>query len=484
MWSPAVIDRVELVMGRYFDSVRLMQVTRDVNEAEGVEASLVAMATDLNLRLLGEMGFDRSPVADAGPDDLLVAIRATDQAAFETARAAADRALAGPALAIGGGLFTPPSPHTVAAAAERCSANLALISVPGAHAFVEAIEALRAGLHVMLFSDNVAVEHEVLLKREAATRGLLVMGPDCGTAIVNGVGLGFANAVDPGPVAICGASGTGIQQLCCLLDAAGVGVRHALGAGSRDLCATVAGATTLRALVALDADPTVEVIIVVSKPPAPEVAIEIERVVAACTTPVVVALLGAGEVTLEAAAAAALTTLGVRVVELPKWRPDDPPAPRSGWLRGFFSGGTLRDEARSIATAALGSVAVEPTAEGHRMVDFGADEFTRGRAHPMIDQSLRLGALSAAAESSTGAVLLDVVLGYGAHPDPAAELVPAISDLVDAMIPVVVSLCGTRRDPQGRDRQAEALRDAGADVYLSNAAAARRAVALIVEEAR
>lgn len=478
-----MIDRVELVTGRYFDSVRLMQVTRDVKDVAGVEASLVAMATDLNLRLLDEMGFDRGAVAAAGPDDLVIAIRATDPDAAAMARAAAEHGLTVPVAATGGGAFTPPPPRTVVAAARTISANVALISVPGRHAFVEAMDALRAGLHVMLFSDNVAVEHEVALKGEAAGRGLLVMGPDCGTAIVNGVGLGFADAVDPGPVAICGASGTGIQQLCCLLDAAGIGVRHALGTGSRDLSVEVGGASTLRALAALDADPAVEVIVVVSKPPDPAVAGEIERAVAACGTPVVVALLGQGDVTLEAAAGSVADILGAPVAEWPAWTPDDPLVARPGVLRGLFSGGTLRDEARSIAGATLGAVAVEPTADGHRLVDFGDDEFTRGRAHPMIDQSLRLGALAAAAEPATGVVLLDVVLGFGAHPDPAAELAPAVAGLIGAGVPVVVSLCGTRRDPQGRRRQAEALRGAGAEVYVSNAAAARRAVALIVEGA-
>jgi FdrA protein len=224
---------------------------------------------------------------------------------------------------------------------------------------------------------------------------------------------------------------------------------------------------------------------VVSKPPDPAVATEVERVIATCRTPVVVALLGAGEVTLEAAAGAVLTTLGVGAVELPTWRPDHRAVRRPGVLLGFFSGGTLRDEARSIATAALGPIAVEATAGGHRLVDYGADEFTRGRAHPMIDQSLRLDALSAAAaDPSTGTVLLDVVLGFGAHPDPAAELAPTIAETVVAGIPVVVSLCGTRRDPQGLDRQAEALRRAGAEVYVSNAAAAMRAVALVQEASR
>jgi FdrA protein len=481
-----VIATVEIIAGRYYDSVRLMQVTRDVSNAPGVEEAMVAMATDLNRRLLDEMGFDGSEIAAAGPDDLLVAIRAVDRTAADGARAEVARSLTSVRAPEATALFAPPDPRTASAAARAISANLAVISVPGEHAFVEAMDAVRNGMHVMVFSDNVPVEQELLLKDEAAARNLLVMGPDCGTALVGGVGLGFANAVDPGPVAITGASGTGIQQLCVLLDAAGVGVRHALGTGSRDLSRAVGGASTLQAIAALDADPAVEVILVVSKPPDSEIGSKVREVAAACTTPTVVTFLGEPGVTLKGAASAVLEMLGRPAVEPPVWRGPRERAPeaRVGVLRGFFSGGTLRDEAHSIATEVLGRVAIDESASGHRLVDYGSDEYTRGRAHPMIDPGLRLdGLLRAATDTRTGTILLDVVLGYGAHSDPAADLVPVVRTAVSAGVPVVISLCGTRRDPQGRERQATALTDAGAELYLSNAAAATRAAALVAEAA-
>jgi FdrA protein len=303
------------------------------------------------------------------------------------------------------------------------------------------------------------------------------MGPDCGTAIVSGVGLGFANAVVPGPVGIVGASGTGIQQLCCLLDDAGVGVRHALGTGSRDLSGEIGGSSTLRAMEALDGDPAVEVIVVVSKPPAPEVAERVRRAAAACTTPTVVALVG--ESTMEAAASEVLEQLGKVAVPPPHWLPHGGGDHRPGVLRGLFSGGTLCGEAAMLVAAELGLVADTPDGPGHSLVDLGADEFTRGRPHPMIDQRLRISHFAAAVEDArVGVVLLDVVLGYGAHADPASELAPGIRHAVDQGVAVVVSLCGTRDDPQGRDRQVAALVDAGAAVFLSNAAAARHAAAL------
>jgi FdrA protein len=356
-------------------------------------------------------------------------------------------------------------------------ADLALISVPGEFAFVEAMDALRRGLHVMIFSDNVPLEQEVALKKRGEVDGLMVMGPDCGTAIVNGVGLGFANSVLPGPVGIVGAAGTGIQQICCLLDAADVGVRHALGTGSRDLWAEVGASSTLRGLAALDADPSVEVVIVVSKPPTPEVAARVRAAAEACSTPTVMAFLGEPGVTLEGAVIETLGVLGKAGPELPSWRA--PEGHRPGYLRGLFSGGSLRSEAAQIASV-LGPIGHREHVGTHTMVDYGDDEYTRGRAHPMIDQRLRLQHLEEAAlDPEVGVILLDVVLGHGAHPDPASELAPVI-DIARAEGPsVIVSLCGSRSDPQGRDRQVRVLHEAGASIWLSNAAAARHAVSLI-----
>jgi len=477
-----VIEIVDVVRGRYFDSVRLMQVSRAIGDMTGVEAALVAMATDLNLELLSDMGFAAGRPDATTPDDLLVALRADGRQEAESARAAVDRLLATPADRTSGAIFSPPARRTVESAARSIGANLAVISVPGPYAFVEAMAALEAGLNVMVFSDNVSVEHERLLKAEAAERRLLVMGPDCGTAIVNGLGLGFSNVVEPGPVAIAGASGTGIQQVCCLLDAAGVGVRHALGTGSRDLSAAIGGRSTLDALAALDADPEVSVIVLVSKPTDSGVSEAVEAAIAACRTPVVSALLGTAGVTLESAARHAIEILSRPWPELPVWRPDMAPSGRAGALRGLFSGGTLRAEAYAIARAGLGPIGTEPGSSGHWLCDFGDDRYTRGRPHPMIDPTIRLEVLaSVIGEPETGVVLFDLVLGHGAHPDPASGVVPLVEAGRRSGITFVASLCGSRSDPQGRDDQARRLTEAGAEVFVSNAAAARRAVHLTQE---
>lgn len=471
-----MIDRVTIQSGRYHDSVRLMQASQALRTTNGVEEALVAMGTELNLALLEDIGFDPQTFVAAGPNDLIVAVRAADEATVDSLEQVLADALA--ARATAGGEGDLPPTHVVETAAAAIDANLALISVPGRYAFVEAMAALRAGLHVMVFSDNMSIEHEVLLKAEAARRDLLVMGPDCGTSIVGGVGLGFANAVQPGSVSLVGASGTGIQQLTCLLDDAGVGIRNAWGTGSRDLSEAVHASSTLRGLAALDADPGTDVIVVVSKPPAPAVAVTVREAAEACSKPVVVAFMEPGS-TLEAAANAVLEKLGRPSVSFTSW-PIDDTGHRPGFLRGYYSGGTLRDEARFIIEPITGPLSLTETGDGPWLVDYGDDEYTEGRAHPMIDQTVRLERLeSAVDDKSVGVVLLDVVLGYGANPDPAQELAPVIRALAGAGVAVVANLCGSRSDPQGLDYQATQLNKAGAALFLSNAAAATRAAELV-----
>ena len=339
---------VELRPGAYADSVTLLQVSRTVQGVDGVLAAQVAMATPLNVDVLTQMGF-AVPEA-AGPNDMVVALRVSDEAALTGALAAVEQALRDAGRRESGPSELAP-PRTTATALDRSGAELALISVPGASALVEAMDALDAGRDVMVFSDNVPLEQELVLKHTAAERGLLVMGPDCGTAVVGGLGLGFANAVSPGPVGIVAASGTGCQQLLALLDHAGGGVSSALGVGGRDLSGDVRGLSTREALRRLDADPAVELAVVVSKPPADDVADEIREYAGTLATPVELALLGAGRPDLTEAAESVLRRLGRAV---PTWPTcgEAATATRGTALRGLFVGGTLCDEAMLLAADA------------------------------------------------------------------------------------------------------------------------------------
>jgi FdrA protein len=456
-------DHVELRPGAYADSVALLQVSRDVQRVDGVVTAQVAMATPLNVEVLDGLGFELPDGLTT--NDLVVAVRLSPEGDLATALAAVDAALR---PTRGPGPTGEVAPRRTTATALDDGPALVLVSVPGASAFVEAVDALDAGCDVMLFSDNVPVEQEVVLKRTATERGLLVMGPDCGTAVVGGLGLGFANATRPGPVGIVAASGTGCQQLLALLDHAGVGVGTALGVGGRDLSAEVGGLSTLEAMRRLDADDEVELLVVVSKPPAPAVAAEVEALAATLSTPVELALLGAGRPDLTAAAEAVLRRLGR---DVPAWPVSGRAEPAGGGVvRGLLVGGTLAQESRLVVEGLAGADA------GHTFTDFGDDDYTQGRAHPMIDPTLRLEELHrAATDPATGALLLDVVLGHGAEPDPAAALAQALAGV---RLPVVVSVVGTADDPQNRERQVAALVAAGAEVHLSHATATRRALEL------
>jgi FdrA protein len=490
-----VSDHLEVRRGAYYDSVSLMQVSRHVASAPGVSAAQVAMATELNVDVIAGMGFSIPDVVQ--PNELLVAIRADHDDALAAGLAALEQSLGAlnSAGAHAGGFGDAPAPRTLGSAVTRAGATLALVSVPGEYATVEALDALDRGVSVMLFSDNVPVEDEVRLKDLAAAADLLVMGPDCGTAVVGGVALGFANVVRRGPIGLVAASGTGAQQVMALLDAAGVGVSHCLGVGGRDLSAAVAGRSTRQALAALATDADTEVIVVVSKPPAPEVLADLETYAASLGTPVCWATLGPGRPDLTAATESTLSATGVDLPAWPRWESAQQPV-AGGCLRGLFCGGTLADEAMLIASGELGGIrsniplspelalGADLRADGHVVIDFGDDGLTRGRAHPMIDPSLRLDRLAAEAlDPGCGVLLLDLVLGHGAHPDPAPELAAAIRAARESAgrdLPVVVSLTGTAGDPQGLQRSAETLQEAGASVYLSNAQATRQAVSLLV----
>jgi FdrA protein len=493
-----VTDLVEVRRGAYYDSVTLMQVSKAVRGAPGVSAALVAMATELNTDLLAGMDFDIDEAV--GPNDMLVAIRGEDESAIDAGRSALDGALAGlrAAGASAGGFGDAPPPRTVGAAAARSGANLALISVPGANAFVDAMDAVAAGVSVVLFSDNVSVEQEITLKDAAAAADVLVMGPDCGTAVVAGVALGFANVVRAGSVGLVAASGTGAQQVMSLLDAAGVGMSHCLGVGGRDLSSAVGGRSTRQALAALAADPSTESIIVVSKPPAAEVLTAVKEYVASLGKPVHWATLGYGRPDLTAAVEAALATSTGGIPDWPRWlaaSPNEPVEPTRGFLRGLFCGGTLADEAMIMASEQLGPIrsniplapelALGPDlrSPSHVVIDFGDDKLTQGRPHPMIDPSLRLERIAVEGDDPTCAVLLlDLLLGFGSHPDPADELAAAIDSARRAAaaggrdLPVVVSLIGVENDPQGLSACANTLNASGASVFVSNAQATRHAL--------
>ncbi|MFZ5823672.1 MAG: FdrA family protein [Bacillota bacterium] len=453
--------RVRVLADRYYDSVTLMALSRELEGMAGVVHAVVAMGTETNREALAGVGLLTPEAEAARASDLIIAVSATQEQAAEAAIAGAEGRLQGGAPgAVEGEASQAAAPRSIPAARRlEPEANLAFISVPGAYAAREARLALEQGLHVMLFSDNVPVADEVRLKRMALERSLLLMGPDCGTAILDGVGLGFANAVRRGPIGVVAASGTGAQELSVLVDRMGSGISQLIGVGGRDLSAEVGGLMTLEALRRLQADPQTRVIVLVSKPPAPAVAAGVKAVASEGPKPVVLCLLsGEQAMAIDDAAVEAVRLSGVQTHGLGAPAPLPTIAPGRRWVRGLFSGGTLCAQAEMLLEPVLG--------EGHTFLDLGDDEYTVGRPHPMIDMGLRTSFIRReAADPETALILLDVVLGYGAHPDPAGALAPAIREAVGSGVLVVASVTGTEQDPQGFSRQMAALQAAGAIPY-------------------
>ena len=448
--------------GFYADSVTLMRISRELQK-DGVEASLM-IGTPSNKALLKESGLLSKEGAGAGPDDLIIAVKGRNADA---------------ALELAEKLLSSGSEASSFLPAEIEDANLALISVPGEFAAEEARRALERGLNVMVFSDNVPIEEEVALKSLALKKGLLMMGPDCGTALIAGTPIAFANAVPRGDIGIVSASGTGLQEVSCLLARDGRGVSHGIGVGGRDLSQAVGGRMTLAAMDALEKDAATKRIIVISKPPALSVTKKIKERAKRCRKPVTLCLLGAESEavrTLEAAA-------GIKPKRQSRVK-------AKGNIRGLFCGGTLcaeaqfeflRRDARVASNVPIPGASKLTAAKGtHTFVDLGDDDYTRGRPHPMIEPAVRDEPLAAAlADPATGVVLLDVVLGWGGHMDPAGHLAATLKGRAQYGPAVIASVTGTEADPQVRSAQVAKLVAVGVSIAPSNAAAAQMAVACV-----
>jgi FdrA protein len=495
------MKKILIEKSTYLDSVSLMRVSKKAADAAGIGSAMVAMATDTNLLLLKEAGFDPGDAAGASANDLIIALDAADEVSLEGALGLIRQEIEGGAAPAEEGEYTPRSLD--GALKSHPDLNLVFISVPGKFAAGEAQMALAAGRHVMIFSDNVSVDEEVKLKALGRAGGLLVMGPDCGTAIINGVGLGFANAVPRGNVGIVSASGTGAQEVSSVLARLGAGISQLIGTGGRDVSESVGGATTILGLKALSADEKTDVIVIISKVPDEATGRDILGIARQSDKPCVIWFAGqdakpgednliyAG--TLADTAREAAKAAGV-ISEIPPaddaagiaHNLGDGLAPGRKFVRGLFGGGTLGQEAVFLLGSSLGEISTnmklpgtslleDPSrSAGHTVVDLGDDTFTRGRAHPMIDQSYKLARIAKEFEDpETAVILLDVVLGYGCNMDPGGEIAGALTKLREKHGPtagpkVVVGLCGTYDDPQDYAGQKRKLESAGAIVTETN----------------
>lgn len=498
----------------YRDSVALMQLSAKAANISGVIAVSAQMATAANIQLMVDAKL-LAQALPAKPNDLLLVVQADTPASAQEALDFVTRTLdESSGTSVNGSVNEEPSRSLAMGLKVLPEANLALISTPGDFAAGEAMKALKLGLNVMMFSDNVTVEQEIALKQYARDHDLLVMGPDCGTAIIQSIPLAFANVVRAGKIGIIGASGTGIQQVSCLIDQQGEGISHAIGTGGHDLSEAVGGITMLSALKLLANDPATEVIVLISKPPAPSVAQKVIAAAQSIQKPVVINFLGSNEQpatkgsnqiywakTLESAAYLAIDALKqsaqsqsinshTRIAEFKSIVAQNIARlqPTQTCVRGLYTGGTFCYEAQLLLQPILGQCySNTPTkqvqklaniwqSEGHTIIDLGDDDFTRGKPHPMIDPSTRNERiLQEARDPNTAVILVDLVLGYGAHEDPAAELAKVMQKANEIartngrVLFFVGFICGTHSDPQNYQQQAKLLTESGLLLAQSNA---------------
>jgi FdrA protein len=462
----------------YQDSLKLMRISSEIQSLDHITQAFAFMGTEVNKtsRIPSDVLVDDAKAA--GPDDLILMVESGDARAAESALLEFDKMLTETRPAANIGLSGGRKPVTLDEGfAIAPDSTIAIISVPGQYAAAQAMRALQLGLNVHLFSDNVSLEDEIALKKFAAEKGLLLMGPDCGTSIIQGVPICFANKVKRGGIGIVGASGTGIQELSCIIDALGAGVSHAIGVGGRDLSENVGGIMTLQAVKMLADDPETKVLAIISKPPAGAVAGKVLAEVTSTGKPAVLVFMGYHSdnpmfaATLEEGAAKAAALLNNKVPVKTAF-PREAVKPRSfrpeqKYIRGLYTGGTLAAEAKYIM--------MKNGITAFSIIDLGDDQYTRGALHPMIDPHNRNNMVANAIKDPTTAIVLcDVVIGYGSHVNPAGELAKVAQGAC-----VLASVTGTDADPQNKSEQERILREAGITVFPSNQYAAEAACKLM-----
>ncbi len=503
-------EHILLHRGTYHDSAFLMRISRELGALDGVSEAVVVMGTEMNRALLLDVGFSAEQLASATPMDMLVALRLEREGLVSRVQERLEQLLRGGTRSstASSGSGEPRYPSLPEAMEALPAANIVSIAVAGPYATHLAHQALAAGRHVFLFSDNVPLDDEIRLKRLGRELGLLVMGPDCGTSIIDGTGLGFTNRVPRGSIGLAGPSGTGIQELSCLVARGGGGISQAIGTGGRDLSAPVGGLMTTMALDMLDQDPSTRVMVLVAKPPDGQVADELHRKLRTLSKPVVVRYLGRPPASardgvnycssIDEAARLALALSGTPSSAPPADEARQPPPSVRGRLVGLFAGGSLTLESAEILrrhgiAAHLTHQLLAPgralPPQPHFLVDTGGDLYTRGRPHPMVDQDTGLELMEwLGSMPDTGILLMDLVLGDGAHPDPApglASTMESIKRKLGAKAPLLVcSITGVARDPQDPAAQRGILEQAGARVFPSATTAATFAARALRQQHR
>ncbi len=509
---------IKVYPNRYYDSVQLMFITSSIKKKQGIKTALVAMGTQANKDIFDDIGMNSNSIMQAGPNDMIIGVSGVDKTTCEQAIIEIQTILSGNGASTEANAVSYSSLETAVRA--NSQANLCIISVPGEYAKAEAVKALNAGLHTLIFSDNVSLEEEREIKLLAAEKGLLCMGPDCGVANINGISFLVGSIVRKGPIGICAASGVGLQEVAVLIHEAGSGISQGIGTGGRDLKDKVGGLTMLAGIDALERDEETRIIVLISRKPESSTLEKVLNRVMNCVKPVVVCFMGCekeeiektGAVyarSLEDAAREALTLAGMnfkradleKIIELADTQVMAMSAEQK-YVRGLFCGGTFVEEAMTAMREDIGDIySNAPLREELRLtkstvsykntvVDYGDEEFTVNRPHPVIDTQPRAaGILREAMDPETAVILLDFVLGPAVNNDPVSSVLDNIKAAMKiasergGKLAVIASVCGTESDPQKRSTQEEMLRETGVVVCPSNYQAALLAGKIIKHKA-
>ncbi|MCE5283437.1 MAG: acyl-CoA synthetase FdrA [Deltaproteobacteria bacterium] len=505
--------RTAVKRNSYLDSIFLMNAAKEIMKIKGVKDAILLMGTDMNKTVLKEVGGLTPEAMAAAPNDLILSLDLEDGNIAKDVLAFLESLIAGKEKNQHEEETVFPSLNKAIDASP--DANLVFISVPGEFAAQEAKTALNRGLNAFIFSDNVPIEDEVELKKMALEKGLLVMGPGCGTSVINHVSIGMMSTINEGSIGIVGASGSGIHQIATLIDRQGLGISQAIGTGGRDLSKEVDGITMIQGIHFLEKDQNTKVIVLVSKPPAPAPAEKIFDLVRKSAKPVVIFFLGGDQQQIKAVGAHGALTLEEAAMKAIKLANNEaiPPEnfieacktrlaplaaeekgklfPGQRYLRGLFCGGTHSEEAILLLQDMIGSlyanvsfgncrkVANPHSSIKNTLIDMGDEEFTKGKPHPVIDPSILKDRLwKEGSDPEVAVILFDLLLGYGAHRDPVGTIEETLAAIrrkaheEGRHVSIVASICGSTRDPQGFEEQKTRLEALGVKVLPSTAQAA------------
>ena len=499
---------VNIIKKNFFrDSVQMMQFSQQLKDEQGVIDAAIVMSTVLNKNTLKNMNLLTEDGISATENDTLISINCQDENSLSNAIQKAEQLLTS-ISAKAKNEFT-----SLASALDTFSdANIASLSIPGQFVKEMATELINKQLNLFVFSDHVPLEDEIYLKNLALENNVLFMGPEAGTSILNGTVFGFGNRVRKGSIGIIGASGTGIQESSTMIDLFGEGISHGIGVGGRDLRNDIGGMMTMKAMEIFENDPNTKAVLLVSKPVDNYIRNKIiNKINNFSKKNYVLCLIGDNENSVDTAKIKFSKSIQMSVLKILKLLDDNVYKKTKDvvrnqindsiklseslskdlnegqkFIRGFFAGGTLCYESKIILEQMIGkiysnlssddeySIKGNVSSKENTLIDFGEEEFTSARPHPIIDPLLRRNRiLEDANDPNVGVIIIDIICGINAAKNTMAFHAETIKKAIEIAreqgrkLSVFTYICGTENDVS--KNELKLLADSGAKLFTSNA---------------